>query len=365
MNRIMSVVDGVNHEVFMERCLQLALNGLGNVAPNPLVGSVIVHDGKIIGEGFHAKFGMAHAEVNAINSVKDKSLLKDSTLYVSLEPCSHHGKTPPCADLIVNMGIPRVVVAIRDPFPEVAGQGVVRLQAAGVEVIEGVLEDRAREVNRRFLTFQQKKRPYIILKWAQSLDAYVDIERHPGDDKKPIWITNELARAVVHRWRSEEQSIMVGTKTVELDNPRLNVRDWKGSNPIRIVIDRTLRLAPDSNVFDEETLTVIIMGNNSGSAARRQNFLNRPNIEMVAIDFSREIEPQIMEVLYQRSVQSIIIEGGSQVLESFISRNLWDEARVFIGRKMFFSGVRAPILSAKPVSEDRLFDSILYTYRNV
>ncbi len=361
----MSVVEEVNHEVFMERCLQLALNGLGSVAPNPLVGSVIVCNGNIIGEGFHAKFGMAHAEVNAINSVKDKSLLKDSTLYVNLEPCSHHGKTPPCVDLIISTGIPRVVVAIRDPFPEVAGQGIARLQEAGIAVVEGVLDAKAREVNRRFLTFQQKKRPYVILKWAQSLDAYIDIERMPGDDKKPIWITNELARAVVHRWRSEEQSIMVGTKTVELDNPRLNVRDWKGNNPVRVVIDRTLRLGQHSYVFDEEISTIIVMGNNSGSAARRSNFLNRPNIEMVAIDFSREIEPQILEMLYQRSIQSVIIEGGAQVLDSFISRNLWDEARVFIGRKLFFYGVRAPLLSAKPVSEDRLFDSILYTYRNI
>jgi len=348
----------------MERCLQLAQGGLGNVAPNPLVGSVVVLEGRIVGEGFHAEFGKAHAEVNAINSVKDKSLLKKSTLYVSLEPCCHQGKTPPCADLIIAMGIPRVVVAVRDPFPAVSGQGIAKLREAGIEVIEGVLEERAREVNRRFFTFQIKKRPYVILKWAQSLDAYVDIERLPGDDQKPIWITNELARAVVHRWRSEEQSIMVGTKTVELDNPRLTVRDWKGKSPIRVVIDRTLRLPADSHVYDEESLTLIMMGNNSGSAARRQYFVNRPNIEMVAIDFSRDIEPQIMEVLYQRSVQSIIIEGGPQTLEAFISQNLWDEARVFIGRKLFHAGVRAPVLAAKPITEDRLFDSILYTYRN-
>ena len=360
----MSAEEWSSHEMFMERCLQLAQNGLGRVAPNPLVGSVVVCDGRIIGEGFHAEYGKSHAEVNAIHSVTDKSLLKKSTLYVSLEPCSHYGKTPPCAELIIEMGIPRVVVAIRDPFPEVSGRGIARLQEAGVEVVEGVLAEQAQEVNRRFLTFQLKKRPYVILKWAQSLDAYIDVDRLPGDLKKPMWITNELARAVVHRWRSEEQSIMVGTKTVELDNPRLNVRDWNGKNPIRVVIDRTLRLAPDSNVFDEETLTLIMMGNNSGSASRRQLFLNRPNIEMVAIDFSRDIVPQIMDVLYQRSVQSIIVEGGAQVLDSFISRNLWDEARVFIGRKLFHSGVRAPILAAKPVSEDRLFDSILYTYRN-
>lgn len=360
----MSVVSRESHELFMERCIQLALNGLGNVAPNPLVGSVIVCDGKIIGEGFHAEYGKPHAEVNAINSVKDKSLLKNATIYVSLEPCSHFGKTPPCADLIIRMGIPRVVVAVRDPFPEVSGRGITRLQEAGVEVIEGVLEEQAREMNRRFFTFQTKKRPYIILKWAQSLDAYVDLERKVGDNQKPAWITNELARTVVHRWRSEEPAIIVGTNTVELDNPRLNVREWKGKDPIRIVIDRTLRLASDSNVFDEKILTLIMMGNNSGSASRRQLFLNRPNIEMVAIDFSHDIEPQILEHLYQRSVQSVIIEGGSQVLESFISHNLWDEARVFIGRKLFHTGVRAPILPATPVTEDRLFDSILHTYRN-
>ncbi|SDC32773.1 diaminohydroxyphosphoribosylaminopyrimidine deaminase [Williamwhitmania taraxaci] len=365
MESSMSEVERSNHELFMERCIQIAQGGLGNVAPNPLVGSVVVCDGRIIGEGFHAEFGKSHAEVNAINSVTDKEQLKKSTLYVSLEPCSHQGKTPPCADFIVAMGIPRVVVAVRDPFPEVSGQGIARLLEAGIEVIEGVLSERAMEVNRRFFTFQLKKRPYIILKWAQSLDGYVDIERLPGDDQKPIWITNELARAVVHRWRSEEQSIMVGTRTVELDNPRLSVRDWRGKSPIRVVIDRTLRLPADANVYDEVSQTLIMMGNNSGSASRRQLFLNRPNIEMVTIDFSRDIEPQIMEVLYQRSVQSIIIEGGPQILESFISRNLWDEARVFIGRKLFNSGVRAPVLLAQPITEDRLFDSILYTYRNV
>lgn len=354
-----------SHEHFMERCFQLALNGLGSVAPNPLVGAVVVHNGKIIGEGFHAEYGKAHAEVNAINSVKDKSLIPQSTIYVSLEPCSHFGKTPPCADLIIASGFPRVVVAMRDPFPEVAGRGIERLRNAGIEVIVGVLEDRARELNRRFITFQERKRPYIILKWAQSLDGYVDIERKPGDELKPIWITNELARAVVHRWRSEEQSILVGTKTVELDNPRLNVRDWSGKNPVRVVIDRTLRLNPNSHLFDGETLTLVMMGNNSGSAARKALFINRPNVELVTIDFSRDIEPQVLEVLYQRSIQSIIIEGGAQVLDAFLAKNLWDEARVFIGRKLFHYGVRAPILAAKPVTEDRLFDSILYTYRNV
>lgn len=353
-----------SHEHFMERCFQLALNGLGNVAPNPLVGSVIVHKGKIIGEGFHAEYGKSHAEVNAINSVMDKSLLRESTIYVNLEPCSHFGKTPPCADLIITSGIPRVVLASRDPFVEVAGRGIARLREAGVAVVESVLEERAKDLNRRFFTFHQKKRPYIILKWAQSLDGYVDIERKPGDELKPIWITNELARAVVHRWRSEEQSILVGTKTVELDNPRLNVRDWSGNNPVRVVIDRTLRLSPSSHVFDGEQQTLVMIGNNFGSATRKPPFCDRPNLELVTLDFSRDIEPQVLEILYQRSIQSVIIEGGTQVLEAFLGKNLWDEARVFIGRKLFHYGVHAPILEAKPITEDRLFDSILYTYRN-
>ena len=306
----------------------------------------------------------SHAEVNAINSVRDKSLLSQSTIYVNLEPCSHFGKTPPCADLIIASKIPKVVVAVRDPYSQVAGRGIARLREAGVEVVEGILADRAVELNRRFFTFHEKMRPYIILKWAQSLDGYVDIERKPGDDLKPIWITNELARAVVHRWRSEEQSILVGTKTVELDNPRLNVRDWYGKNPVRIVIDRTLRLSPLCHVFDGELQTLVMIGNNLGSATRKSPFANRPNVELITIDFSRDIEPQVLEILYQRSIQSIIIEGGAQVLEAFLSKNLWDEARVFIGRKLFHYGVRAPILVAPLLTEDRLFDSILYTYRN-
>ncbi|MGE0079513.1 MAG: bifunctional diaminohydroxyphosphoribosylaminopyrimidine deaminase/5-amino-6-(5-phosphoribosylamino)uracil reductase RibD [Bacteroidales bacterium] len=350
--------------MYMSRCLELALNGIGNVAPNPMVGAVIVHNNQIIGEGFHAFYGEAHAEINAINSVKDKSLLKDSTIYVSLEPCSHYGKTPPCTDRIVDLGIPNVVIAATDPNPKVSGRGIEILRQQGCNVTVGVLEDEALEQNRRFITYHTKKRPYVILKWAQTIDGFIDAVRQPSDPIEPIWITNEHARSLVHRWRSEEQAILVGTNTVERDNPHLNVRNWCGRAPFRVVLDRKLRLPKESNVFDGTQPTLLFMGNNSSSLARKPEFAGIPNLEMITIDFVKGVEAQILKELGSRDIISVIVEGGATLLSSFIQRGLWDEARVFVGNKFFGDGVKAPLFKGSPLNYDEIGDSKLFVYRN-
>jgi len=350
--------------MYMQRCLEIALNGIGNVAPNPMVGAVIVHNNKIIGEGFHAHYGEAHAEVNAINSVKDKSLLKDSTMYISLEPCSHYGKTPPCTDRIIELGIPNIVVATTDPNPKVSGRGIDILRQQGCNVTVGVLEDEAVELNRRFITYHTKKRPYVILKWAQTIDGFIDAIRQPSDPIEPIWITNEHARSLVHRWRSEEQAILVGTNTVERDNPHLNVRNWCGRAPIRVVVDRKLRLPKESHVFDGSQTTLLFMGNNSSSLARKPEFSGIPNLEMITIDFVKGIEAQILKELGNRDIISVIVEGGATLLNSFIQKGIWDEARVFVGNKFFGDGVKAPLFRGNPVTFDEIGDSKLFVYRN-
>jgi len=351
-------------KMYMARCLELALNGQGNVAPNPMVGALIVHENKIIGEGYHIRYGDAHAEINAINSVKDKSLLKKATLYLSLEPCSHFGKTPPCVDSIIAMGIPRVVVATIDVNPKVAGRGVEILRKSGVEVVVGVLEDEARDMNRRFFTFQTKKRPYIIIKWAQTLDGFIDAVRNPSDPIAPVWITNELSRSLVHRWRSEEQAILIGTKTVEKDNPKLNVRDWSGRTPTRVIIDRKLRLPIESNVFDGCIPTLLFIGNNAAASVRKPEFAAIPNLEILTIDFAKGMEMQLLKELYDRNINSVMIEGGTTIINSFVQKNLWDEARVFVGNKFFYDGVKAPVFARDLYSYDELGDSKLFTYRN-
>jgi len=351
-------------KLYMSRCLELALNGMGSVAPNPMVGAVVVHNGKIIGEGFHAQYGEAHAEVNAINSVRDKLLLQDSTLYVSLEPCSHYGKTPPCTDRIVEYGIPRVVVATTDPNPRVSGRGLEQLRKHGVEVSLGILEDEALLLNRRFITFHTCKRPYIILKWAQTIDGFIDLVRTAETPVGSVWITNELARSLVHRWRSEEQAVIVGTNTVERDNPRLNIRSWSGRNPIRVIVDRKLRLSRDANVFDGSQPTILFIGNNSSALVRKSEFAGISNLEMVTIDFAKGSEQQILKELSDRDVISLIIEGGATLLNNFIQKNLWDEARVFVGNRFFGEGVKAPLFKGDPVSYDEVGDSKLFIYRN-
>lgn len=352
------------HVKYMARCLELALGGQGNVAPNPMVGAVIVQNNQIIGEGFHAVYGQAHAEVNAINSVANKELLKESTLYVLLEPCSHYGKTPPCTDRIIEYGIPRVVIATTDPNPKVAGRGVEILRQNGKEVIVGVLQDEAIELNRRFITFHTKNRPYVILKWAQTMDGFIDKKREASEPINSNWITNELARSLVHRWRSEEQAVLVGTNTVEKDNPQLNVRNWSGRSPIRVVVDRKLRLPISSNVFDGSQPTLLITGNNSSSLARKAEFTGINNLEIITIDFIKGIENQILKELADREIISVIIEGGAMLLTSFIQKNLWDEARVFVGSKFFGEGVKAPAIKGKLVSYDEIGDSKLFVYRN-
>lgn len=346
----------------MSRCLELALNGRGNVSPNPMVGAVIVHNGLIIGEGYHAQCGESHAEINAINSVNDRALLKDSTLYVTLEPCSHYEKTPPCTDRILEEQIPRVVVGTMDPNPKVLGRGIEVLRQHGVEVTVGVLETRARNLNRAFHTFHTKQRPYIILKWAQTLDGFIDIKRSATEP--PVWITNELARSLVHKWRSEEPAIMVGTNTIENDNPQLSVRSWNGKNPIRVVIDRRLRLSKEANVFDGTQPTILFIGNNNNALQRKHEFVSIPNIEIITLDFAKSIEDQILNELTAKNIISVIIEGGARLINSFVKRGLWDEARIFIGNKFFGDGVKAPTLTGELLTFDEIGNSQLFVYQN-
>ncbi|WP_343588781.1 bifunctional diaminohydroxyphosphoribosylaminopyrimidine deaminase/5-amino-6-(5-phosphoribosylamino)uracil reductase RibD [Flavobacterium sp.] len=343
------------HEKYIKRCIELAQNGLGTTYPNPMVGSVIVYENKIIGEGWHIKAGEPHAEVNAVRSVKDKSLLKKATIYVSLEPCSHFGKTPPCCDLIIANEIPNVVVGTVDPNEKVAGKGILKLIEAGANVTVGVLEDECNELNKRFFTFHQKKRPYIILKWAESQDGFLAPEKVSNQDRKPIWITNQYSRQLVHKWRTEEQAILVGTQTVIDDNPKLNVRDWQGNNPTRIVIDQNNRIDENSFIFDDTVKTIIF---SKGSKPSKEN------TQFEIIDFDKNIIPQILDVLYQNQIQSVIIEGGRQTLQSFIDENLWDEARIFIGKTSFEKGTKAPEISRKNSSKTNILDDELIQIRN-
>jgi diaminohydroxyphosphoribosylaminopyrimidine deaminase/5-amino-6-(5-phosphoribosylamino)uracil reductase len=335
-------------EFYIKRCIQLAKNGLGTTYPNPLVGSVIVHDGKIIGEGWHRKAGEPHAEVYAINSVKDKSLLPKATIYVSLEPCSHHGKTPPCCDLIIKHKIPNVVVGTVDPNSKVAGTGIKRLLENGIIVTVGILEDECKELNKRFFTFHSKKRPHIILKWAESLDGF--IAPLIKGKQEPVWISNTFSRQLVHKWRSEEQAILVGTKTILDDNPKLDARDWIGNNPIRIVLDRTGKITNDYNVMDKKTKTIVI--------TEQENLTSSENLIPESVIFDIQLTKKIADISYKYGIQSVIIEGGRQTLQSFIEANLWDEARVFIGTILFKDGVKAPILNGIPkvvkLKEDQL-----------
>lgn len=325
------------HEKYMQRCLELATNGRQQVAPNPMVGSVIVHNGKIIGEGYHQKYGESHAEVNAIRSVKNKELLKEATLYVNLEPCAHHGKTPPCSDLIIEMEIPRVVIGCQDSFEKVSGKGIERMRKAEIEVIVGVMEKESIELNRRFFTFHSSKRPYIILKWAETIDGYIDIDRTNGE-KGISWITNPLLRIPVHKWRSEEMGIMVGTNTAENDNPSLTTRDWAGKNPYRFVIDRDLSLPQNLNLFDGTVPTWVI------TTKRTED--TKP-FSFIFIDFNKEMLQKTMQELYKLEIQSIIVEGGKELLQSFIDEDLWDEARVLIGNKTFGAGIKGPLIRKK------------------
>ncbi len=319
-------------EVFMRRALELASLGIGNVSPNPLVGSVVVHEGKIIGEGWHKKFGEAHAEVNAIESVENKNLLKESTVYVNLEPCSHFGKTPPCADMLISRQVKKVVVANLDSNPLVAGNGIKKLRAEGIEVITGILDKQGKELNKRFFTFMEKHRPYIILKWAETADGFIARENY---DSK--WISNEYSRQLVHKWRAEEDAILVGAKTAAHDNPQLNVRDWTGRNPIRIVIDRFLKLDDNLHLFDQKQKTILY------NLIKHEE---HPFLSLVRIDEDNLFE-NLVHDLYKKQVQSVIVEGGATMLTFFIELGLWDEARVFQSSRTFNKGIPAPALSGR------------------
>lgn len=320
-----------NDEKYMMRCIQLAQNGKLGAAPNPMVGAVVVCDGRIIGEGYHAKCGEAHAEVNAINSVKDESLLRRSTLYVSLEPCAHYGKTPPCAKLIVSKGIPKVVIGCQDPFSKVAGKGIEILKQAGCEVVVGVLEKACQVLNKAFFTVQLKHRPFITLKWAQSADGFMDVERNDGE---PVKLSSPLTQLIAHKRRAEHQAIIVGTQTARLDNPSLNVRDWCGPQPLRIVIDKNLTLPRHLHLFDGSQPTLVVTEKNETIAGAMT----------LQVDFNQSILPLLMEELQRRNIQSLLVEGGSILLQSFIDEGLWDEAYVEHCPQVLGHGILSPSL---------------------
>ena len=323
-------------EKYIARCIQLAQNGLCNAAPNPMVGAVIVHNDTIIGEGYHIRCGEPHAEVNAIRSVKDERLLKESTIYVSLEPCSHYGKTPPCADLIINKGIPKVVVGCMDPFSLVAGKGIRKMRDAGIEVTVGVLEKECQKLIRRFVTFNTLHRPFITLKWAESADGFIDLHRSGGH---PYIFSSPLSSMLVHKRRAEHSAILVGRKTALLDNPSLTTRSWYGKNPVRMVIDKDLSLPPHLSLFDGSAPTIVFTS--------KQETPILPLVEYIVLDFKKDILPQMMEVLYQRKFQSLMVEGGSILLQSLIDGGYWDEAFIEQSDKRLLDGVTAPVLPRK------------------
>lgn len=317
----------MSDELYMQRCLQLAALGLGKTSPNPMVGAVIVHNDKIIGEGYHHQCGQAHAEVNAINSVKDTELLKESTLYVNLEPCSHFGKTPPCADAIIRYGIPKVVVGSIDYHDKVNGAGVKKLREAGVEVVENVCKADCEELNKRFFTFHQQHRPYIILKWAQTRDGFMDIDRS-GSEPTSYWITNPALKVLTHKWRSEEDAILVGYNTMRNDRPQLTTREYPGKDPQRFVMQRGTDMIAD--------LPYTPLSEKAGEAIQQ---------------------------LYNLKIQSVIIEGGKKTLERFLNIGLWDEARILVGNQCWGKGLRAPQVPEIPEKVVKIDDNQLMYVR--
>lgn len=332
-------------ERYMARCLQLAANGRFGAAPNPMVGAVIVHDGKIIGEGYHRQCGGPHAEVNAVRSVKDEHLLREATMYVSLEPCAHYGKTPPCADMIIGKGIPRVVIGCRDSFDQVDGKGIQKLRAAGVDVTVGVLERECLELNREFFTYHGKKRPYITLKWAQSADGFMDKERTSLADGDAVRFSTDETAVRVHRLRALSDAILVGRHTAELDNPSLTTRLWPGKHPLRLVIDRKGMLDMGLKLFDGTTKTTVF-------TEVFRDFKNSDGVEQVPLDFLQPVLPQILDSLYERKVQRLLVEGGATLLQSFIDGGLWDEAYVEKAPFELGGGVKAPTISGAYKKEE-------------
>lgn len=355
----------------MKRCIQLAKNGLGSTYPNPLVGSVLVYKNVIIGEGWHYAAGKPHAEVHAIQDAltsrctaeilasesiaSPQELIAKCTMYVSLEPCSHFGKTPPCANMIVASGIKQVVVGNLDPNPKVSGRGIQKLKDAGCTVIEGILDSECFELNKRFFTFQTKKRPYIVLKWAQSKDGF--IAPNTKDKPVPVWITNTFSRQQVHQLRAQEQGILIGTTTALDDNPSLTTRDWYGSSPTRIVIDRDLKIPITASIFNTKAPTFIITEN-------KINDTTFPHSEIKTITFQKELAAQLCTIAFENNIQSLIIEGGTKTLQTFINENLWDEALVFSGKTNFKSGTKAPTLKVTSTLIKTIKEDTLNRYKN-
>lgn len=351
------------HELYMERCLQLAVIGAGNVAPNPMVGAVLVHNHRIIGEGYHEQYGKAHAEVNCIQSVKseDKHLIPESVIYVSLEPCAHQGKTPPCADLIIASKIPEVVIGCRDPFPLVNGKGIEKLMSAGIKVTNGICEEQCKTINKRFFIFHTNHRPYIILKWAQSCNGII------GSPLERIFITNEYTNRVVHKWRSQETALMVGTNTALQDDPALTTRLWPGKNPVRIVVDLNLTLPPYLQLFDNTVSTIVFNTIRNTIEDFNTDLNNSCKVWYYQVTNDVSIVQQVLHALYQLKIQSVIIEGGAKLIQSFIAENAWDEARVITNEQLYLpQGLKAPETGAARLtySETILSDRIDY-YSNV
>ena len=342
------------HEPYMHRCLELAKLGAGNVAPNPMVGAVLVHSNRIIGEGYHAKYGQAHAEVNCLASVKkeDEHLVSSSTLYVSLEPCAHFGKTPPCADLIIKNNIPEVVIGCRDPFNKVDGKGIEKLQQAAIKVTTGVLEKESKDINKRFFTFHTEQRPYIILKWAQSGNCKI-----ANADFSRLVISNEITNRLVHKWRSEEAAIMVGTNTALYDNPTLNTRLWSGQNPVRLIVDLNLRLPPSLKIFDTQQPTIVF------NTLKNEE---QDNLSYCRINKEEPLIHQILKRCFELSIQSILVEGGSKLLQSFVDENLWDEARIIENQSLIIlDGLPAPnLLNHRLVQTERIDSDLVHYYAN-
>jgi diaminohydroxyphosphoribosylaminopyrimidine deaminase / 5-amino-6-(5-phosphoribosylamino)uracil reductase len=337
----------------MHRCIELAQLGAGAVAPNPMVGAVLVYHGRIIGEGYHRQYGQAHAEVNCINSVSeaDRQLIQKSTLYVSLEPCAHTGKTPPCADLIIAHQIPRVVIGSNDPFKEVNGRGIAKLEKAGIEVITEVLADECKELNKRFFTFHTLKRPFIILKWAQTADAKI-----ANKDFSRILISNEYSNRLVHKWRVEEAAILVGTNTALSDNPALTNRLWMGSQPVRLVLDTQLRLPNSLQLFNKQAKTIVF---------NTKEYKEEENLVYYQLSEQGSIVWQMMDALYQLNIQSVLVEGGTQLLQSFIDEGIWDEARIITNTRMLVGeGIPAPQLKGGIlISEESIQNDFIKVYK--
>lgn len=338
----------------MRRCYELARKGLGLTGTNPLVGSVIVHGDRIIGEGYHHKFGGPHAEVNAIRSVRQPELLPESTLYCSLEPCSHYGKTPPCSMLIAQKEIRRVVISNLDPFPSVNGLGVRHLEESGVKVETGCLSEEGTHTNRRFLTYHLQKRPYVVLKWAQTDDGFLDLDREPGDPIGTNWITGRACRTLVHKWRSEEAALMVGTNTILTDDPRLNIRRWAGENPVRVTFDRKGRIPSTAHVLNGNQDTIIFSGERRGYSGKTRSVPLDPSYGLV----------DILGELHDQKIVSVMVEGGARLLQSFLDDGLWDEARVFTGKITFSQGVAAPEIPFDPVERTYINGTRLEIFRN-